>query len=226
MKKKKQEKIEYTSEEEKREKHFQSLFPKEKEKKKRKKTARVDAAEVARFNADLDEGLSKIQVEQRQEQGLVNKTGKKYSKTYKSIFVGNICTFFNLLCFLAALLGKSAHGQDWDSDQESECHAPGNLRKVSRAALQAGKNRIDPRGEQNERGKGIAVKGLKAGVELALEYSLRLHCGISFPVCAVSFKNSSSSVSSVTASRCKQTPAVTNATDSASASSAPDAQSA
>ena len=39
MKKKKQEKIEYTSEEEKREKHFQSLFPKEKEKKKRKKTA-------------------------------------------------------------------------------------------------------------------------------------------------------------------------------------------
>ena len=74
MKKKKQEKIEYTSEEEKREKHFQSLFPKEKEKKKRKKTARVDAAEVARFNADLDEGLSKIQVEQRQEQGLVNKT--------------------------------------------------------------------------------------------------------------------------------------------------------
>ena len=68
MKKKKQEKIEYTSEEEKREKHFQSLFPKEKEKKKRKKTARVDAAEVARFNADLDEGLSKIQVEQRQEQ--------------------------------------------------------------------------------------------------------------------------------------------------------------
>ena len=109
MKKKKQEKIEYTSEEEKREKHFQSLFPKEKEKKKRKKTARVDAAEVARFNADLDEGLSKIQVEQRQEQGLVNKTGKKYSKTYKSIFVGNICTFFNLLCFLAALLLLSAH---------------------------------------------------------------------------------------------------------------------
>ncbi len=58
---------------------------------------------VQRFHALASEGLSKKQVEERQEQGLVNKAGKKYSKTYASIFIGNLCTFFNLLCLLAAL---------------------------------------------------------------------------------------------------------------------------
>ena len=58
---------------------------------------------VRRFNADANEGLSAKQVEERVSQGLVNKTGKKYSKTYRSIFIGNICTFFNLLCLIAAL---------------------------------------------------------------------------------------------------------------------------
>ena len=60
-------------------------------------------AEVRRFNADANEGLSAKQVEERVAQGLVNKTGKKYSKTYRSIFIGNICTFFNLLCLISAL---------------------------------------------------------------------------------------------------------------------------
>ncbi|MBQ4053391.1 MAG: HAD-IC family P-type ATPase, partial [Clostridia bacterium] len=58
---------------------------------------------VQRFNAYANEGLTTVQVEERIAQGLVNKTGKKFSKTYKSIFLGNICTFFNLLCLLAAL---------------------------------------------------------------------------------------------------------------------------
>ena len=58
---------------------------------------------VQRFNAYANEGLTTAQVEERIAQGLVNKTGKKFSKTYKSIFLGNICTFFNLLCLLAAL---------------------------------------------------------------------------------------------------------------------------
>jgi cation-transporting ATPase E len=40
---------------------------------------------------------------------LVNKTVKKYSKTYRSIFVGNICTFFNLLCLIAAIALLLAH---------------------------------------------------------------------------------------------------------------------
>ncbi len=62
-----------------------------------------EALNVQRFHAYANEGLSTLQVEQRREQGLVNKTGKKYSKTYASIFVGNLCTFFNLLCLIAAL---------------------------------------------------------------------------------------------------------------------------
>ena len=74
----------------------------EKNKKKKKKSAQ-NQVEVQRFFADVSQGLSPAQVEQRIEQGLVNKTGKKYSKTYRSIFVSNICTFFNLLCLIAAL---------------------------------------------------------------------------------------------------------------------------
>ena len=69
----------------------------------RKREKEPAPVEVQRFNAYADEGLSKKQVEERIAQGLVNKTGKKYSKTYRSIFIGNICTFFNLLCLLAAL---------------------------------------------------------------------------------------------------------------------------
>ncbi len=109
MKKKKQQKPEYTSEEEKREKRFQSLFPKEKPASRKKNKKGVPPSDVPRFNADAEEGLSKSQVEERQEQGLVNRAQKKYSKTYKSIFISNICTFFNLLCLLAALALLSAH---------------------------------------------------------------------------------------------------------------------
>ncbi len=65
--------------------------------------------DVPRFHAYANEGLSKEQVEERVSQGLVNKTTKKYSKTYKSIFIGNICTFFNLLCLLAAVALLLAH---------------------------------------------------------------------------------------------------------------------
>ncbi len=65
--------------------------------------------EVRRFNADANEGLSQKQVDERIEQGLVNKTGKKYSKSYRSIFIGNICTFFNLLCAVAAVALLLAH---------------------------------------------------------------------------------------------------------------------
>ena len=74
---------------------FSSIF------KKKQKTE--DTVDVQRFNALASEGLSSAQVEERVAQGLVNKTGKKYSKTYRSIFFGNLCTFFNLLCLLAAL---------------------------------------------------------------------------------------------------------------------------
>ena len=69
----------------------------------KKKTKTEQTVKVQRFNALASEGLSASQVAERKAQGLVNKTGKKYSKTYRSIFFGNLCTFFNLLCLLAAL---------------------------------------------------------------------------------------------------------------------------
>ncbi|MBQ9118168.1 MAG: HAD-IC family P-type ATPase [Clostridia bacterium] len=59
--------------------------------------------EPVRFLPDVNEGLSSAQVDDRISEGFYNKSVKKYSKTYRSIFVGNICTFFNLLCLLAAV---------------------------------------------------------------------------------------------------------------------------
>ncbi len=69
----------------------------------KKKSSTVQPVRVQRFHALASEGLTTAQVQQRREQGLVNKTGKKYSKTYRSIFLGNLCTFFNLLCLIAAV---------------------------------------------------------------------------------------------------------------------------
>ena len=60
-----------------------------------------------RFSPTLKDGLSAKQVEERFKQFLFNDTNKKFSKSYASIFIGNICTFFNLLClcaFIALLL--------------------------------------------------------------------------------------------------------------------------
>ena len=68
-----------------------------------KKKTQADVNSVPRFHARPNEGLSSAQVSARVEQGLVNKSGKKYSKTYRSIFIGNLCTFFNLLCLIATL---------------------------------------------------------------------------------------------------------------------------
>ncbi len=76
---------------------------------KKSKQPTPETLHVQRFHSIASEGLSTKQVEQRKEQGLVNKSGKKYSKTYASIFIGNLCTFFNLLCLLAALALLVAH---------------------------------------------------------------------------------------------------------------------
>ncbi|MGN1104154.1 MAG: HAD-IC family P-type ATPase [Candidatus Coproplasma sp.] len=56
---------------------------------------------VERFTPDLSKGLDREQTETRFRQFLFNDTNKKYSKSYASIFIGNICTFFNLLCLMA-----------------------------------------------------------------------------------------------------------------------------
>ncbi len=61
------------------------------------------AEDVERFESAPDKGLTAAQVEQRFSQFLFNDVNKKYSKSYTSIFVGNICTFFNLLCLIVAL---------------------------------------------------------------------------------------------------------------------------
>ncbi|MDE7158604.1 MAG: hypothetical protein K2N74_03430 [Clostridiales bacterium] len=59
-------------------------------------------ADVERFDPDLSEGLTEEQVELRFNQFLFNDVNKRYSKSYRAIFFGNICTFFNLLCVLVA----------------------------------------------------------------------------------------------------------------------------
>ena len=63
-----------------------------------------------RFNPSPETGLTKIQVEERKKDGLTNFVEKKYSKSYLSILVENICTFFNLLglCVCIALLAIGA----------------------------------------------------------------------------------------------------------------------
>ncbi len=61
------------------------------------------ADEVERFSPRLSEGLTEEQVALRFREFLFNDVKKKYSKSYASIFIGNICTFFNLLCVLVAV---------------------------------------------------------------------------------------------------------------------------
>ena len=68
----------------------------------RKKGAAVNDSQVRRYAPDLNAGLSSAQVNERFSQFLFNDTNQKFSKSYASIFVGNLCTFFNLLCVLAA----------------------------------------------------------------------------------------------------------------------------
>lgn len=50
-----------------------------------------------RFSPSSGEGLSSVQVKSRLEDGLVNISSQKYSKSYLSIFASNIFTVFNLL---------------------------------------------------------------------------------------------------------------------------------
>lgn len=70
---------------------------------------------VERFTPTTQSGLSSVQVKSRVESGLVNRSDEKYSKSYVSIFVGNLCTFFNLLglIVLIALLFAGAKPFDF-----------------------------------------------------------------------------------------------------------------
>lgn len=78
---------------------------KEKNEKKEKKFRRkknFDIEQVERFEVSAKQGLSAEQVQKRIDEHLTNKVENKNVKTYKSIFFGNIFTFFNLLCFIVA----------------------------------------------------------------------------------------------------------------------------
>lgn len=57
---------------------------------------------IERFNPDAETGLTKQQVEQRIKEGCTNKSTKRFSKSYKTIVLENVFTFFNLLCFVLA----------------------------------------------------------------------------------------------------------------------------
>ncbi len=70
--------------------------------KKRKRLAKEKAFKIERFSPDISYGLSAEQVEERLPCAR-NVIEQKTSRSYLSIFVGNICTFFNLLCLLAGI---------------------------------------------------------------------------------------------------------------------------
>ena len=70
---------------------------------KRKSTQIPAYTNVQRYSPDANSGLTDAQVNERFSQFLFNDTNQKFSKSYASILIGNLCTFFNLLCVLAAI---------------------------------------------------------------------------------------------------------------------------
>lgn len=58
---------------------------------------------VERYNPSISEGLTSQQVENRRKSGLTNSVKKKYSKSYLSIFCGNLFTVFNLLGLIVTI---------------------------------------------------------------------------------------------------------------------------
>lgn len=69
---------------------------------KRRKQKTVDITVAERYEPDPETGLSTEVVEARMEQGYDNFVKKKSGKSYLSIFISNIFTFFNILTFIVA----------------------------------------------------------------------------------------------------------------------------
>lgn len=63
----------------------------------------LDIADAERYYPTLEQGLSSEQVGKRIDEGLFNYTGNKSGKSYLSIFLSNIFTFFNMLTFAVAI---------------------------------------------------------------------------------------------------------------------------
>lgn len=68
-----------------------------------KNKKKKEVVEVVRYTPSAKEGLTTEQVIQRKEDGHVNIVSNKNTKTYRSIILGNIFTFFNILCFAVAI---------------------------------------------------------------------------------------------------------------------------
>lgn len=69
-----------------------------------------DITKAERYSPDVKQGLTSAMVEERMNNGYFNYMPRKGGKTYKSIFLGNIFTFFNILMFAiaAALISVGA----------------------------------------------------------------------------------------------------------------------
>ena len=80
-----------------------------------RKTFNANNENVERFTPTAQSGLSSFEVNSRIQSGLINRSDDRYSKSYVSIFVGNFCTFFNLLglIVLVALLFAGAKPFDF-----------------------------------------------------------------------------------------------------------------
>ncbi len=63
----------------------------------------VNISSAERYYPTLEDGLSSEQVNKRIQDGLFNYSTKKGGKSYLSIFIGNIFTYFNMLTFAVAI---------------------------------------------------------------------------------------------------------------------------
>ncbi len=67
------------------------------------KLKKENLAPIERHSQDINSGLTSEQVQNRISQKLVNKSAKKFSKSYARIFIDNFCTFFNFLGLIVAV---------------------------------------------------------------------------------------------------------------------------
>ena len=69
----------------------------------KKQEPEVVPKRVKRVKADYKTGLTNDQVQERINKNQTNYTPNQNVKTYRSIFIENICTFLNILCFAIAI---------------------------------------------------------------------------------------------------------------------------
>lgn len=80
------------------------------------KKLKKETSEIRRdhFKLDLKRGLTSAQVDQRKEEGLINKTKKQVSKSYLRIIYDNVVNFFNILLFAVAIFMIIAKIDIWN----------------------------------------------------------------------------------------------------------------